>query len=52
VRSTYDAEGNRRSATRGYTRKLDGSQGGIYEMLPSEWEYDALNPGLPPARRR
>jgi RHS repeat-associated protein len=43
VRSIFDPESNRLSATRGYTKKLDASQGGIFEMSPSLWEYDALN---------
>ena len=43
VRTSYDAEGNQLSVTRLYTKKRDATEGGLYQMNPSEWQYDALN---------
>ena len=43
LRSTYDEESNHHTATRSYTAKHDGTEGGLYQMGDSRWEYDALN---------
>ena len=45
LRSVFDAEGHRVSATRFYTRKLDTAPSGFFTTLPSEWTYDALKIG-------
>lgn len=43
VQSTFDEEGNPRAVTRSYTKKLDATQSGMFQMTPSEWVYDSLN---------